>query len=581
MKSRLIILALLAVLWAGGIAARLHHLQVLEHEDYAQRAERQQQRVVEIHPPRGTIYDARGRELAVSLEVASAFAVPRAIEDPQATAAALAPVLEMEPSELLPSLEGTGEFAWLRRKLDPPMEAAVRALDLPGVHFVREYKRYYPLGETAASVLGFVGVDDQGLAGLEYQYNSEISGKRGERTVLRDARLGALSTPSLPPSNAEPGQDLRLTLDASIQFIAEQELAKAVKHHQARSGSAILLDPTTGAVLAMANYPGFNANHADSVDRSSGAHRNRVIQDVYEPGSTFKMVTAAAALEARVVRPDEVFDCQMGSITLHGIRIGDHKPFGDLTFRQVLAKSSNVGVIKTALRLPREDFYAAIQAFGFGRLTGIDLPGESPGILRPLEQWQALDPAYISFGQGIAVTPLQLARSFAAVANGGFLLQPHVVDAVGEEGDWWRLHATPPVVGKPLTPATARLLTELLEGVVQTGATGHRGAIAGYRVAGKTGTAETAADGGGYSSSRFVPSFVGFAPVERPRLVGLVVIDSPRSGSIGGGLVAAPVFSDIAGRALLYLGVTPDGPEEGPWGEQHVAQLTAGDPRES
>lgn len=566
MKSRLIVLAVVAALWAGGIGYRLHDLQVVRHEVYTQRAERQQQRVVQVDPPRGTIYDARGRELAVSLEVASAFAVPREIEDPAAVAQALAPILGTSARELLPRLAGDGEFSWIERKLDPSATEKILQLDLPGVHFLHEYRRYYPLGETAATVLGFVGVDNQGLAGLEYQYNAEVSGKRGERTLLRDARRGLLAQPSLPGSDAEPGQDLRLSLDATLQFIAEEELARAVAANSARSGSAVLLDANTGAVVAMASWPSFNPNHP-AIGARSEARRNRVIMDAYEPGSTFKMVTAAAVLEAHAVRPDDIFDCEMGSITLHGIRIGDHKPFGLLTFRQVLQKSSNVGVIKAALRLPREDFYAAIQAFGFGRPTGIDLPGENQGILRPLEGWSALAPAYISFGQGIAVTPIQLARAFAAVANGGFLLQPHVVDAVGHDDEWWKLHPVAPVVGKPLTPATAQVLGSLLEGVTVEGGTGFRAAIDGYRVAGKTGTAETAADGGGYSSSRFVPSFVGYAPASRPALVGLVVIDSPRAGSIGGGTVAAPVFARIVGRALLYLGVPPDVPETLPPGQ--------------
>jgi cell division protein FtsI (penicillin-binding protein 3) len=560
MKRRLLIVCGLAVLWGCTVVFRLYSLQVAGHDEYAQRAERQQQRVVRIDPPRGTIYDARGRELAVSVEVASLFAVPREIGDPVALAKALAPVLGEKAGTLSRQLEEDREFVWLARKLDPPVAQAVRDLEAEGLHFLTEYKRYYPMGELAAAVLGFVGVDNEGLAGVEFEYDSRVAGKRGERTVLRDARRSTAAPPTLPSAAAEPGEDLYLTLDATVQHLAESALRRAVEHHKARSGSVVVLDPRTGAVRALASAPGFDPNNFG--DYSKSERRNRPIQDAFEPGSTFKVVTFAAALQANLIDPNDEVDCGMGGITLEETRIRDHKPFGRLTFREVLAYSSNVGTIKAALRIPRESFYQAIQSFGFGRLTGIDLPGESAGILRSSEQWTALEPAYISFGQGLAATALQMASAFAAVANGGRLLQPYVVEFAGRDGQKIPLRNGPKELGRPISASTALQLERMMEGVVDLPrGSGKAAGIPGYAVAGKTGTAQTAV-AGGYSADRRVPSFIGFAPARDPRLVAVVVIDSPRAGLTGGGSVAAPIFSEIVGRSLVYLGVPPEVPGE-------------------
>ncbi|MCB1032770.1 MAG: penicillin-binding protein 2, partial [Acidobacteria bacterium] len=488
MKHRLYWLAGFAVLWCLGIAARLYSLQVVQHETYSTKAERQQQRVIEIDPPRGTIYDARGRVLAVSVEVDSAFAVPRAIEDPVAVAKVLAPILNVSSRKLAEELEGDGEFTWLARKLDPPVATAIREKDLPGIHFLKEYKRYYPQGRLAASVLGFVGVDNQGLDGLEYQYDAVIAGKQGERTVLRDARRGSLSSPSLPSAAAEPGQDLYLTLDASLQHLAEMELERAVKENRARAGSIVLLDPFRGAVLAMASYPGFDPNRFTEFPKEH--RKNLAVASAFEPGSTFKVVTFASALDANLIDPNDVVDCGMGGITLLSTRIRDYKPFGRLSFREVLAKSSNVGTIKAVQRIPREEYYEDLRAFGLGTATGVDLPGESSGILRPLESWSALAPAYISFGQGIATTALQLTNAFAVVANGGTLYRPYLVEAVGSGPDIRRLHPEPEALGHPITPSTALQLERMLEGLITPEGTGKAAGIEGYQVAGKTGTAQ-------------------------------------------------------------------------------------------
>ncbi|HEX9799984.1 MAG TPA: penicillin-binding protein [Thermoanaerobaculia bacterium] len=564
MKRRVAWLAALFVLWVAAIGARLWSLQVAQHDEFVRRAERQQQRVIELDPPRGTIFDARGRELAVSVEVESAFAVPREIVDRTGTAARLARLLDVDRVRLERALGQDREFVWIARKLDPPVARAVKMLALPGVYFLEESKRYYPMRQLGAQVLGFVGTDNHGLAGLEANYERVVAGKPGRRTVLRDARRGSALPPGLPAAEPVPGADLVLTLDSALQQIAEEELERAVATRRAQSGSVVLLDPATGAVLAMASRPTFDPNAFRDADEA--ALRNRPIQDAYEPGSTFKMVTAAAALEQGVVSPADRFDCEHGAIVLAGVRIADHKSFGNLSFREIIAKSSNVGTIKTALRVPTKDFHDTIRAFGFGRATGVDLPGESAGLLMPLERWPALAKAYIAFGQGIAVTPLQLASAFAAVANGGRLVEPYIVDEIRSPEGTTRPHPAPVVRGEPVSPRTVATLRELLAGVTVEGGTGRAAAVPGYSVAGKTGTAQKAMPGRGYLADEFVASFVGWAPVAQPVFVGVVVLDDPQGG-YHGGEVAAPVFGAIARRVLVARHVRPhrERPERWPF----------------
>lgn len=570
--------ALIGLLWLAAIAGRLYHLQVVRHEHYVSKAARQQQRIIKLDPPRGTIYDARGRELAVSVQVDSAYAVPSEVSDPRATAAALASVIPgLDAKKLARSLSPEAsrdrEFVWVARKLDPPVAEAVRALVLPGIHFLPEAKRYYPMRELAAQVLGYVGTDNHGLGGLELLYDEKVSGKPGLRTVLRDAGGRTVVAPGLSFAEAEPGEDLRLTLDAAIQHIVERELERTVLERGASHGIAVFLDPRTGGVLAMASYPAFDPNE---FGRSAPSRwRNRAIGDVYEPGSTFKVVTGAAALGSGMVRSEDVFDCEMGGIVVYGKRIRDHKAFGRLTFAEVLAKSSNVGVIKAALIVGDQRLYDTIRGFGFGRPTGVDLPGEGSGILHPMERWGLRGKAYIAFGQGISVTALQLAAAVAAIANEGTLLKPHVVAGIGR-GEAVRASFTgPPVAGHPIAPVTARELKRLLEGVVTAG-TGRGAAIDGYRVAGKTGTAQIPVRGG-YSRSGYLPSFVGFAPADHPVLVGVVAIAEPRGWDYHGGQVAAPVFGAIARQVLLYRGVRPERQAPGLWPGQ---TLLAAAPRE-
>jgi cell division protein FtsI (penicillin-binding protein 3) len=552
MTFRLHLVIACALLWVAALGARLWYLQVERHEDYRTRAAHQQRRVLDLEPPRGTIFDARGRVLAVSMEVESVFAEPRQIKDAGATALRLAQVLPVEASGLERRLRAQRSFVFVARKLDPPQAEAVRALGLPGIHFLRESKRYYPMRELGAPLLGFVGTDHVGLAGLEAHYDALVAGTAGRRTVLRDARRRDLLSPRLSQVEAKPGQDLHLTLDATVQLIVEKELGAAVERYRARAGTAVVLDPGSGAVLAMASTPGFDPNRFG--DFPAASWRNSAVMDAFEPGSTFKLVTTAAVLAHGLLGPDDLLDCNMGGITLAGQRIRDHRPFGVMPVRQVFARSSNVGTIRMGLLLGDRRLLEAIRAFGFGRRTGIDLPGESPGIVRPAASWSPLSKAYVSFGQEIAVTPLQLTRATAAVANGGLLVQPHVVAAVGR-GESRKLEPRkrdPPE--RVLAPDVAHSLATLMGEVVQEG-TGRRARIEGYTVGGKTGTAQKVIDGR-YSRSRYVASFVGFAPLEEPRLVALVVLDEPRP-AYHGGEVAAPTFAAMARQILLYWGVPP------------------------
>nr|XP_061799074.1 probable peptidoglycan D,D-transpeptidase PenA [Nerophis lumbriciformis] len=548
MNARLWVVLGLAATWILAASVRLYQLQVLHHESYSEQARQQHQRVVSLDPPRGTIYDARGRELSVSVEVDSAFADPTRVEDPAATAAALAPLLGQKRATLERMLDGKGQFVWVSRKLDPPLAESVRGLDLAGVSFVRESKRYYPLRGLAAPVLGYVGTDNQGLGGLESRYDRAVASEPGRRRVVRDARLGTVLHPNWEETAPKAGRDLHLTLDGALQHIVERELEAAVKKLSAKRGTVVMLDVRDGSVLAMASWPSFDPNRYGDFPKESW--RNPAVADAYEPGSTFKMVTLAAALEAGKVDTLDVFDCEMGGLRLSGHFIRDHKPFGLLTVREVIAKSSNVGTMKLAFATGRKDFYAAIETFGFGQPTGIDLPGESPGLLRSEEQMSRLSMANIAFGQGISVTPLQLANAFAAIANGGWLYQPYVVSVVGD---------TPRRPTKPrrvaLSTTTLRQVRSVLESVVIEG-TGKRAAIDGFRVAGKTGTAQKAIPGVGYAPRKYVASFAGFAPVDDPLIAGVVMFDEPWP-QYHGGAAAAPVWGAIVRQMLLYMGAQP------------------------
>ena len=557
MNSRLYVVLAISGVWFAGLTGRLYQLQVVEHDHYVERAHGQQRSELVLTPPRGTIFDCRGRELAMSIEASSAFADPREIAEPSSTARRLASVLGGDDATLARELSREGrKFVWVARQLDPETVRELRDLEIQGLRFVNESKRAYPLGPLAAPLLGFVGVDPTGLAGVELSYDAAVAGQQVRRPVLRDARPGRKLYDDFSQPRVEPGADLHLTIDSSIQHVAERELAAAVERHGAKGGSLVMLDPSSGAVLAMASYPGFDPN---DYQRAPREHlRNTPVQSAYEPGSTFKLITAAAALETGAVDPFDRFDCGNGGINFKGKYIRDHASFDDLSFSEVIAYSSNVGAIHLGVRAGEKQLYDMIEAFGFGSKTGIDLSGEAAGTVHPLEQWHQRAVAYTSFGQGLAVTPLQLVNAFAAIANGGTLYRPYVVAAVTRDGMAPPSPRMPQVLGRPISAQTARTLERMLEMVVENErGTGKHAAIPGYRVAGKTGTAEKAGDGG-YLDDKFVASFVGFAPARSPAVVCLVVIDEPGGARYHGGDAPAAVFSAVVRHALLRLGIPRD-----------------------
>lgn len=545
--GRLVILAALAGMWVGAIGWRLVVLQIRDADSYRERATRQQQSTVELRPMRGTIHDARGRTLAVSLETRTLYVNTAKVERPAALAAHIAPLVGSTEPRIMALLRKSGHVP-LARKLDRDVADGIRLSAFPSLYFRPESKREYPMGSLMAHVLGFVGTDES-LAGIERRYEKELAGESVSRHVLLDGMQRMVPVPG-SLDEAKPGADLHLTIDAIIQHQAERALRETIESSNARAGNVVILAPEDSAVLAMASYPAFDPNRF--VDFGPRERRNRAIQDSYEPGSTFKTITAAGAFERRLVHADQIMDCGNGRIRVGKARIRDHEPFEELTFRTAIAKSSNICAIMAGQLVGGDTLQELVSTFGFGARTGIDLAGEHPGIV-PRRVWDIETTAYASFGHGLAVTPLQLANAYAAIANGGTWNQPYIVSALEREGEI--VDVRPAGRSRRVIPrSTAYEVIRLLEEVVVSG-TGRKAAIAGYRIAGKTGTAQKS-DESGYSETGRVASFVGVAPARAPRLVCLVMIDEP-TGVTGGGDVAAPAFQRIVSEALFYLGVTP------------------------
>jgi cell division protein FtsI (penicillin-binding protein 3) len=557
-RLRLMLVSFGICLWALVVVMRLVQLQVLGRASFARQAARQSERTITLDPRRGAILDRHGKELAVSVDAESIYAVPQEVRHPERAAAALARALGMDAlgrRELAAQLQRNRAFVWVRRKVDPARARAVRDLQLDGIGFLTEHRRYYPKRELASQVLGYVGLDNTGMSGIEYAFDEALRGRAAKVTVHIDARrrpLGAVERPSTE------GHTVVLTLDERIQYLAERELERAVAETASVAGLAVVLEPRTGEILALAHRPTFNPNRFGAYP--SARWRNRSVTDAYEPGSIFKIFTAAAALQEKVVDPDEVIDCGQGGIEVAGTRINDHQVFDQLSFRNVIARSSDVGVIRVAQRLGRENFNRYMREFGFGAPTGVELPGESGGLLRPTSRWSALSLASLSFGQEIGVTALQMASAVATVANGGYLMKPLIVRQVEDSRGRVTRTVNPLAVRRVLEPATVHTLTTLLEGVVK-GGTGWRAAVPGYVVAGKTGTAQKVDASGRYSMSDHVASFVGYVPASQPALVILVSLDTPRVQANQGGDVAAPLFARIAEPALRHLAVPPDDPD--------------------
>ncbi len=554
---RLLILAGVAFLWMTAVFGRLSYLQLLRHTHYVTLALRQQRRTIEVDPKRGTISDRNMRPLAMSVPVESAFASPTEMKDVAMAARLLSGALQLPQSAIREKLESGNTFVWIKRKMAPEEEIAVRSLNLRGIYFQEEYKRFYPKMNMAAHVVGFVDVDEHGLGGMEYEYDNVIRGKGEKIAVMADGRQQKFDGEE---AQQERGASVVLTLDEKIQYIAERELTAAIQKVHAPAGSVIVQDPNTGAILALANWPKYDPNTATSA--AAEARMDRAVSAIYEPGSTFKLVTLAAAFDQNLIRPEDAFNCENGSIMLAGHRIHDHKPYGDLTVAEILANSSDVGAIKIALKLGPPKFNEYIHRFGFGSPTGVDLPGESRGLVQRLEHWGSFSIGSISMGQEIGVTPLQMVNAVSAVANGGLLYKPHVVEAMrrGEQTLPLEGPSAPAEPRRVIRPETAATMRRLMEGVILNG-TGKAARLDGWTAGGKTGTAQKIDPATGrYSRTKVIASFTGFAPINNPAVTILVSIDSPEGWPHDGASVSAPVFKRIAEEVLAYLDVPRDVP---------------------
>jgi cell division protein FtsI (penicillin-binding protein 3) len=586
-RSRFWIVCLFFFLWASAIAGRLFWLQIVRHQEFVERAQKQQQRTFEVAPRRGVLYDRNLRELAMTVLADSIYADPTEIADKPAAARALAALVHTDPEDALTTedqivahLNVGHNFAWIARRVTPQVAAAVKALNMKGVYFQKEFQRFYPDSEIAAQVLGYVGVDDNGLGGLEEKFDGDLHGRPGLMYTAMDARRKVLGSTEHEP---EPGRNLVLTIDENIQFMAERALDHAMEKTQALNGTVVVQDVHTGQILALAIRPTFNPNQ--SRHTTPLLLRDHAVSDVYEPGSTFKLVTYAAAMDANVATPDDMLDCQGGQITLFGSVIHDDKGdrgIGTVTVATALARSSDVGVIKLALKLGPDRLYNYIRAFGFGQRSGIELPGETRGLLRPVSRWQPASIGYVAIGQEEAVTPIQLVSMVSTIADGGVYLPPHVLmpeqsgsttlnqKAAPPQGSQApQLSALPVKLGEelpdPLPSGARRVIStmaaaqmrKMMEGVVLFG-TGKSAQLNGYSSGGKTGTAQKIDPATHkYTGSLHIASFAGFAPVNNPVIAVSIILDSPK-GAYYGAEVSAPVFTEVAQQVLEYLGVPHD-----------------------
>ena len=555
-RRRILWFAILAFGWGALIFLRQAHLQIGRRPFFEEKARIQLQRTVVIRASRGRILDRRGRELAISAPVDSICAMPAEVADPEAAGDILARIIGLPRAELVRKLRARRGFCWIQRQVEPEVAEQVRALNLRGIYFQKESKRYYPKGRSAAHLVGAVDLDQIGQLGVEQAREDQLQGKPGLMVVSADARrrsfAGALAR------EPEPGLNVVLTVDERIQHVAERELSLAIQQTGALAGSIVVLEPGTGALLAVANHPTFNPNEPVRSPGDLEARRNFAVHSSFEPGSTFKLVTIAGALEEKLTQPRERLDCQWGAIRVGGRRIRDHKPFGVLTVEEILAHSSDVGAIKLGMRLGNQRLSEYMQRFGFGRPTGVELHGEARGLTKPAARWSRVSIGAISMGQEVGVTALQLAQAVGVIANNGLLVPPRVVEAVFRTGE--KPVAVPRRAGRQVvSPETAIQVRKMMEVAILSG-TGKLARLEGYTAGGKTGTAQKIDPRTGtYSRRDFVASFVGLAPLSNPAIVVAIILDSPRGLHSGGG-VAAPIFPRVAGEVLRYVGVPQELP---------------------
>jgi cell division protein FtsI (penicillin-binding protein 3) len=556
-KARMILISCLLFICFVLIVGRMFQLQVLKKEQLYKLADRQHHIQIPLVPKRGTIYDRQGNELAVSIEVGSIYADARKIVDIERTANELAAILQIDRAELKERLKRRKSFEWIQRKISSKEVEQIKALRLQGIYFLKENQRFYPNSELAAHVIGFVGLDSRGLEGSEFQYDALLNGKGQVWTMARDAMGREISLGEAPFEKEDHYRNIFLTLDKQIQYVAETELSQSVQKWGAKGGLVIAMDPLTGKILAMASYPLFNPNQF--IQYRSRDWKNRAIADAFEPGSLFKAFLATAALEEKVVQPTDSFFCENGSYTVYDRTIHDHSKHGWLTVQQIIKFSSNIGASKVGEKMGKERLYQYICAFGFGEKTGIGLPGEGKGIVHHPRYWPPVALDTISFGQGISVTGIQLVSALSAIANGGFLMKPYVVEKITNEKGEVVQSFQPKVVRRVISEETAKKVTALLEATTEKGGTGEGAVPTGYEVAGKTGTAQKVDKLlEGYSEDNYMSGFMGFGPINEPKIVLLVVIDEPQGASYGG-VVAAPIFRAIMEKVLPYLNVFPKG----------------------
>ena len=563
-KPRLYLLGAVMLFWCVAICGRLVYLQVFSYGKFVKQAGRQQQRAIPLTAKRGVIYDRDGHELAMSVMVDSAFAVPTEVKDLPTAVALITRITGEDYNVVLADCRARKTFCWVARKAADETIERINSLHLQGIHFQKEPKRFYPARDLAAQVLGSVGMDDSGQSGIEHEYDEQLSGRPGKMFISVDARKQWFSDVETQPT---PGENVVLTIDKNIQYIAEKELEQAIHDTQAIAGTVIVENPHTGEILALANRPTFNPNIRKQV--TPAALTNRAVSYVYEPGSAFKVVTLSAALEEKVTNPDEVVDCQKGAIVYNGMRIRDSKPHGLLPVWGVLAESSNVGTIKVALRLGEERYYKYIRAFGLGQQTGIELPGETRGITKPPSRWSKVSIAAISIGQEVGVSPIQLAAVISTLANDGTYVAPRIVAGTAPPQGGVQTVAFHPVEGRRVvSPYTAAEMRSMMQKVILEG-TARRAFLDGYTAGGKTGTGQKIDPAtGAYSKTKYNATFAGFAPLNNPQIVVAVILDSP-IGLHQGGQVSAPVFRRITQQVLEYLHV----PHDLPLGPKHQLLL--------
>jgi cell division protein FtsI (penicillin-binding protein 3) len=551
-RLRWLVVWILAVVWMAAVLTRLSYLQLFCYSEFFAKAQHQQQRIFEISPKRGTIYDRKGRELAVSLPMDSVFGDPAEINDPAMIARLLSRVLDAPAEEIESKIREARVPVRLGKKLSPETVQRIQDMNLRGIFFQKENRRIYPQHELAAHVLGYVDIDEKGIGGIEHSLDRQIRGQPGRVMVMADGKRRWYDRWE---SAAGPGASVALTIDETIQYIAEKELAQAIKDTHAKNGVVVIQDPNNGELLAVANWPVFDPNNAGAY--SDEVRMDGAVSAAYEPGSTFKVITMAGAVEHGVANPAELVDCQMGSILVGGRLIHDWHPFGVLSVRGILANSSDVGAIKIALRLGAPDFYNAIRDFGIGQLTGIELPGENHGLLRPVESWSASSIGSLAIGQEVSVTPVQITSAISAIANGGMVYRPRIVREVDSSAPVQQPGEQEP--HRATDAKTAATVRGMMEAVILEG-TGKEAGLNGYTAAGKSGTAQKIDPATGrYSPNEYVASFVGFAPLNNPVMTILVVLDSPE-GAHHGGQVGGPVFKRIAEQVLTYLDVPHDVP---------------------